>query len=216
MALPKLTEDLAFISKLGDYPGSDNNLTPDQFREQFDAAALLIQKYLNDELIPGLDQIVDVEALLNGVVDKTLTQSGKAADAKVVGDKLSEKLSTRGGSMLGILDMSGRSITNVADPTVGKSAANKDYVDGKHILFTVTLYAANWSGEGPYVQTVSNSVIQKTDYPHYGLIYNGDTDAEDEAFSMIHKVETDTGTVTFTCFSYKPDIDITVQLEVNR
>ena len=82
MALPKLLEDLAFISKLGDYPGSDDNLTPEQFRERFDAAALRIQEYLNNQLIPGLDQLVDVQALLNGILDTTLSLSDRAANAK--------------------------------------------------------------------------------------------------------------------------------------
>lgn len=53
MAIPKFTEDLEIISKLGDNPGTDNNLTAAELRAKFDAAALLLQKFINDTLIPA-------------------------------------------------------------------------------------------------------------------------------------------------------------------
>jgi len=95
MAIPKFLSDLNIIAKLGDYPGSDDNLSTDQFKAKFDEAPLLIQKYINDVLIPNLDQLVDVQALINAILDSTLTEPGKAADAKAVGDiirKLQERL----------------------------------------------------------------------------------------------------------------------------
>lgn len=56
MAIPRFDEDLAIISKLGDNPGSDNNLTTDAFRAKFDEGPLKIQNYLNDVLIPAAEQ----------------------------------------------------------------------------------------------------------------------------------------------------------------
>lgn len=56
MAIPRFDEDLAIISKLGDNPGSDNNLTTDAFRAKFDEGPLKIQNYLNNVLIPAADQ----------------------------------------------------------------------------------------------------------------------------------------------------------------
>jgi hypothetical protein len=52
--IQKLTQDLAIISKLGDNPGSENNLTTAALRAKFDAAALIIQQYINDVLVPAL------------------------------------------------------------------------------------------------------------------------------------------------------------------
>lgn len=57
MAIPKFLQDLAIISKLGDNPGSDNNLTTSGLRAKFDEAGLAIQKYINDTLIPAISTI---------------------------------------------------------------------------------------------------------------------------------------------------------------
>ena len=59
MAIPKLMDDLAIISKLGDNPGTDNGLTSEQLRESFDEAALIIQKYINNVLVPSFDASAD-------------------------------------------------------------------------------------------------------------------------------------------------------------
>lgn len=86
MAIPEFNVDMDIISKLGDYPGSDNNLTPDGFRRKFDQAGKYVQEYINTILLPYLNQLVDVEALLNGILDPTLTSEDKAAPAKTVGN----------------------------------------------------------------------------------------------------------------------------------
>lgn len=85
MAIPEFSVDMDIISKLGDYPGSDNNLTPDGFRKKFDQAGKYVQEYINTILLPYLNQLVDVKALLNGILDPTLTQADKAAPAQTVG-----------------------------------------------------------------------------------------------------------------------------------
>ena len=59
MAIPKLMDDLAVISKLGDNPGTDNNLTSEQLRERFDEASLIIQRYINNVLVPSFDASAD-------------------------------------------------------------------------------------------------------------------------------------------------------------
>lgn len=68
-------------------------------------------------------------------LDRTLTKEGCAADAKAVGDALSaveaasNKVDRAGDIMYGELSMSHNKITNVAEPTESKDAANKEYVD---------------------------------------------------------------------------------------
>ena len=131
MAIPKFLENLEIISKLGDYPGSDNNLSASQLKAKFDEGVLKLQNYINNTLVPALDQIVDVEALLNSVIDKTLTQPDKTAEAKATGDALNKKLDKTGGTMTGDL--------HVKEPTESTHAASMGYVDGKKEAVSVTL-----------------------------------------------------------------------------
>lgn len=65
MAIPKFLQDLAIISKLGDNPGSDNNLTTSGLRAKFDEAGLAIQNYINNTLIPALSGLANPEEGLN-------------------------------------------------------------------------------------------------------------------------------------------------------
>lgn len=88
MAIEKLSADLNIISKLGDYPLADDGMEPDQFKAKFDEAGKLIKQYINEVLIPSLDELVDVDALLKGILDTTLTKADKAANAKATGTAL--------------------------------------------------------------------------------------------------------------------------------
>lgn len=88
MAIEKLSADLNIISKLGDYPLADDGLEPDQFKTKFDEAGKIIKQYINEVLIPSLDELVDVDALLKGILDTTLTEADKAANAKATGTAL--------------------------------------------------------------------------------------------------------------------------------
>ena len=83
--------------------------------------------------------------------------------------------------------------------------------------YTKTLLAAGWVGnEAPYTQTVAVDGILTTDCPHYGVAYTDAYAAEKEAFALIDDLETADGSVTFTCFDEKPQVDLNIQLEVNR
>lgn len=57
MAVSNFNEDLNIISKLGNNPNSDDNLSDAGLKEKFDAAGLLIQKFLNNILIPAVNSI---------------------------------------------------------------------------------------------------------------------------------------------------------------
>jgi hypothetical protein len=59
MAIPAFTDDISFISKLGDNPGADNGLTTEEFRALFDAAPLALQNYINTVLIPAIAPLID-------------------------------------------------------------------------------------------------------------------------------------------------------------
>ena len=71
MAIPTFTDDIAFISKLGDNPGADNGLTTAEFRALFDAAPLALQNYINNVLVPAIAPLVDPTAgmTMRGAID---------------------------------------------------------------------------------------------------------------------------------------------------
>lgn len=94
MAIPIFEVDMDIISKLGEHPLSDDGLTPESFKATFDLAGKYIKEYINTILVPNLNSIVDVQALLDNILDESLTQADKAAPAKYVGD-LIRSLSTQ-------------------------------------------------------------------------------------------------------------------------
>jgi len=55
MALEKLTQDVANISKLDNYPPDDPGMTPDKLKQLFDKGSVTIKDYINNVLIPQLE-----------------------------------------------------------------------------------------------------------------------------------------------------------------
>lgn len=55
MAIPRMDDDMNIIVRLGDVPGSENGLTPQQIKEKFDQAGLLLQAFINNSLIPSIE-----------------------------------------------------------------------------------------------------------------------------------------------------------------
>ena len=96
---PKFTEDVEVISKLGDTPGTDDNLTADQLKARFDQAPKAIKKYL----------ISLVETL-----EKQFGGDGGAV---------------AGGNLTSGLNMNYYPLTGLRTPTDILDAANKGYVD---------------------------------------------------------------------------------------
>lgn len=216
MAIPKLETDVQIVSKIPNYPGSEGGLSPDSFKAKFDEAPQIIKDFINNVLIAELNSLVDVQALLNNVIDNTLTMPDKAAGAKATGDALKNKMDVSGGDMNGVLNMTGNEIKSVGFPTAGSSAVNKNYVDAKHLTAEVTLAATGWTDAAPYTQTVRLERILATDRPHFGAVYTENREAEKDAFALVDQLDTADGTVTFTCFEEKPVADLTIQMEVNR
>lgn len=220
MAIPKMEDDVEVIAALGDVPGSDNGLTPQQLKERFDLAAVRLKNYINNILLPELNMIVDVKALLEGIIDKTLSKSDMAADAKATADALAKKLSLSGGTMTGLLDMAGRSILNVATPTTDSGAANKSYVDAKRFRAEIDVPVSGWTGSAaPYTQSVTVTGLTSADYPHIACVYSSDHATrlkQQEAWNMVSEAVAGANKLTFVCFDDKPAADFKVQLEVNR
>lgn len=58
MGIPTFDEDLNIIGKMGDYPGADDGLTPEAFKKRFDISGKLIQEYINNSLIPNIENTI--------------------------------------------------------------------------------------------------------------------------------------------------------------
>lgn len=123
-----------------------------------------------------------------------------------------EMLLKSGGTMTGEL--------NVLTPTEDSNAANKEYVDSKHVEATLSLPSSGWSGSSaPYTQTVSVSWVLATDKPHISPVYSdtlSTAQAQKEAWEMVSKAVAYEGSIKFTCFEDKPSTTIPIQVEVNR
>lgn len=217
MELTKLTENVSQVSLLGTHPRVDNNLSIEQLKAWFDKAPEFIKGYLNDTLLPELEAKFDS-------LDSWVEGADERIDSFAIGSGF---LLLTGGTMLGSLDMNLNRLTNVITPSAPNDAANKSYVDNKylsyvdnkHLSSVATLLADGWSEEAPYTQAVTVAELLATDTPHVGPVYSDDTDTaikQQEAWGMVSKSVTEDGNITFTCFEGKPEVDIPIQLEVNR
>lgn len=166
----------------------------------------------------------DDEAVNKGYADaidrKNAGAANNAQKAASEAKKVADAAMPRTGAVMeGSIDMNGFGIANLPAPEADGSAANRSYVDGKRKLFSVTLLAANWNGEGPYTQTVAVMGILSSDMPHYGAVYSADPEArlaQKEAFAMVDDLYTASDSVTVVCFEDRPGVDLSIQMEVLR
>ena len=64
MALKKLTADLNIIQKLDDEPNDVGGLTAQELKQKFDESGNTIQKYMNEQLVPQLEELGVENAVL--------------------------------------------------------------------------------------------------------------------------------------------------------
>lgn len=100
MPIPQFTEDIAFISKLGDNPNTDNGYNSAQLKAEFDKAALAIQRFINTYIVTALNSEVSADAFL--------------------------KLT--GGNMKGSIDMGGNRVTGLGTPVADADAVSKAFL----------------------------------------------------------------------------------------
>jgi hypothetical protein len=105
MEFPKLTENLSIISTLGDNPGVDNGLTAEGLKAKFDEAALILQRYINEKLVEGLNEIF---------------AGGPAAPSD-------------GFNMNGPINMNRQPIWNVRDPVGDGDALNLQFANATYV-----------------------------------------------------------------------------------
>ena len=95
----------------------------------------------------------------------------------------------------------------------GKKAS--DFAEKNFKTATIT---TTWSGtEAPYIQEITISGITDDHKPIIGPIYDDDVEtaiAQQEAWSLIDKIVTDTNKIICYCFTDKPEVAIDIQLWV--
>jgi hypothetical protein len=99
--IPKLSDDLDFISKLGDNPNTDNGMSSADLKAQFDKAPNIIKKFINEYVVPAINNYV-------------------------VGSGF---LPLMGGTMKGNIAMGDKKVTGLGAPADSGDAVNKEYAD---------------------------------------------------------------------------------------
>lgn len=168
--------------------------------------------------VPDPESVGD--AVNKGYADGIKNAAGEAAeaaeDAQSTADSAKEiaeaALARSGGEMSGPM--------TVLEPSEAANPATKGYVDeaiaNTHMSAEVTLLSSGWSDAAPYTQTVAVEGILAADQPHYGVVYSENWETEKEAFALVDELDTSDGSVTFTCLEDKPEVNLTIQMEVNR
>lgn len=98
--VPYFNDDIAYHSKLGDNPNTENGLSAQELKAVYDAPALAIQNFINTYIVPALNAEVSADAFL--------------------------KLT--GGTMRGGIEMSGNRITGLGDPESDGDAITKAFL----------------------------------------------------------------------------------------
>lgn len=238
--LPSFEEDMDIIQKLGDTPGTDNNLSAGELKARFDKAGNLLKTYLN-KIVPMINNVFSGEGnvITGGTLIGDLDMNGNrlfgvrapAADADAANKKYVDEaaeaaknacLPASGGTMTGNIDLGGNALTNVKSPVSDADGATKGYVDNKRKTFTAVVPASGWVGSAaPYSQTVAIAGILATDTPHVTQYYLGnqsvaDVIAQDESWAAVSTADAVDGGIHFRCWEDKPAVDIYIQIEVIR
>lgn len=234
--LPQFSEDMDIIQKLGDTPGTDNNLDWKQLQAKFDEAGNLIKTYLNSivpllnaafrnegSVITGGTLIGDLDVHGNRLFGiDTPTADSDAASKKYVDSAVADaekaSLPRTGGTMTGSISMGGQGITNLKAPESDADAVTKGYVDGKRLTFTATL-GTTWTGDGPFSQSVVLAGMLASDIAHITPVYsatNATAIEQKEAWGCVSSAVTVDGGIKFVCFESKPEAEIPIQIEVIR
>lgn len=113
--------------------------------------------------------------------------------------------------------------TPIQGKTIVGSSNNSgsDNISGtSRSVTTAVLTPSEWAGDdAPYTQTVALSGITSNDTPHICLIMSDDLEtamAQREAWGMVCKAVSVGGGIVFTCFEDKPEVSLTIQIEVIR
>lgn len=229
---PEFTEDVEVISKLGDTPGTDDNLSSDQLKAKFDQAPKAIKAYLV-QLVRILEDMFsnDGGAVSGGTLTGDLNinlfaltglrePSGKsdATNKEYVDNGLKGKMDLSGGTFTGEVRMGGNALKGLPSPLTSSEPTTKEYVDGKRLTMAAML-GTGWAGDGPYTQFLAVAGIRASDFPHITPVYDQQAEtalSQRESWGCVSAGVAQDGGILFTCLEDKPETAIPVQIEVMR
>ena len=121
-------------------------------------------------------------------------------DIPALEQALKKALPRSGGTMEGALSMGGNALGDLPAPQGDADAVNRGYLLeqlGTLLLrLELTLSAAGWVGDGPYIQTVAAEGIAASDRPHFGAVYSGSAQercSQREDFALVDELEAGEG-----------------------
>lgn len=115
-----------------------------------------------------------------------------------------------------------RHVLIFVDPSVTARYKIKNYIDGKHKIFTGALDSTSWIKYGGFhIYQLSIDGILVSDNPHITPLYTMDTSVETvrtivEEWSKIATAFSNDGNIIFVCTDEAPSASIPIQIEVNR
>lgn len=171
-----------------------------EMKSEFDIWFADVQALLEDDVATALAAQV---ATLQGKFDD-LAREGAVYDT------------VEDSNMDVILDSDGTPIQGRVVLSVGSSNAS----GSDRSAFMVTLSEDGWAGEqAPFTQRIAAPGVSASDSPHATCVLSDDVDtaiAQREAWGMVCSGKTESGAIVFVCLEDKPEISLTVQIEVIR
>ncbi|MBO5887457.1 MAG: hypothetical protein J6Q60_05500 [Bacteroidaceae bacterium] len=177
------------------------------------------------ELMAGMKSefdiwFADVQALLEDDVATTLAAQVAALQGKF--DDLAREGAVydtiEDSEVEVILGSDGTPIQGKVVLSIGSSSGPSG--SGDRFAFMASLSASGWTGEeAPFTQRVTAPNVSASDTPHVTCVLSDDIDtalAQREAWGMVCSGKTESGSIVFTCLEGKPEVSLTVQIEVIR
>lgn len=205
--IPYFEKDMVIIGKLGDTPGTDDNLDWRELQAKFDEGGKATKEYLNKvaKILNGLFQ-ADGGAIPGGNLSGNLNvnsyrlyglpipQKNDDAASKEYADKMLPKT---GGTMTGPISMGNNFIRNLPEPVAKSDASTKEYVDTSikgikesvAVLNDYTVQADAWAADEnktydayPYRVAIPMSGVRVDGFPE--VVFDVD-DMEDFDFAPV-------------------------------
>ena len=171
-------------------------------KSEFDNWFADVQALLEDDVATALAAEV---AALQGKFD-TLAREGSIYDT--IEDFDYDKILGSDGTPI-----QGRVVLSVGSASGSGSSGDRS-------AFMSSLPASGWTGEdAPFTQRIPVPDISASDTPHVTCILSDDVEtalAQREAWGMVCSGKTESGSIIFTCLEGKPEVSLTLQIEVIR
>lgn len=202
--IPYFEKDMEIIGKLGDTPGTDDNLDWRELQAKFDEGGKATKEYLNT--VAGiLNSLFSASGgtIIGGNMTGNLNlnlyrlfgiRTPVEKDDAVNKEYADTMLPKAGGTMTGSISMSGQIIRGLGEPLMDSEAATKGYVDGLGktlldlplVLRNHTVEASSWTEdtdktyeEYPYRASIPVTWATAEDFPE---VVFGAQDMEDFEF----------------------------------